>query len=124
MKLDECSLKGSESLLQSAVENVLRNALKYTKPETTVEVALEAQNGNARIVVRDHGGGVPDEQLKNLFRPFYRVGEARDRGSGGTGLGLAITEQAVHAHNGQVAARNVNGGLEVEIKLPLNGGHQ
>lgn len=124
VKLDECSLKGSESLLQSAVENVLRNALKYTKPETTVEVALEAQYGNARIVVRDQGGGVPEEQLKNLFRPFYRVGEARDRGSGGTGLGLAITEQAVHAHDGSVAARNVNGGLEVEIKLPLNGGHQ
>ena len=110
--------------MQSAVENVLRNALKYTKPETTVEVALEATNGNARIVVRDQGGGVPEEQLKNLFRPFYRVGEARDRGSGGTGLGLAITEQAVHAHDGSVAARNVNGGLEVEIKLPLNGGHQ
>ncbi|HMS11416.1 MAG TPA: ATP-binding protein, partial [Pyrinomonadaceae bacterium] len=91
LKLDECNLHGSESLLRSAVENVLRNALKYTHPETTVEVELEAKNGNASIVVRDHGGGVPEEQLKNLFRPFYRVSEARDRGSGGTGLGLAIT---------------------------------
>lgn len=124
VKLDECSLKGSESLLRSAVENVLRNALKYTQPETMVEVELEARNGDAKITIRDHGGGVPEDQLKNLFRPFYRVGEARDRGSGGTGLGLAITEQAVHAHAGTVTARNVNGGLEVEIKLPLNGGHQ
>ena len=114
---EECRTNGSESLIRSAVENVLRNAVRYTREGTDVEVSLQKSNGHAVIRVVDHGGGVPEKELANLFRPFYRVGEARDRGSGGTGLGLAIAEQALLAHRGSITARNTEDGLEVEMKL-------
>jgi len=128
---DKCSINGVEELLRSAVENVVRNAVRYTAEGTAVEVALRKQNGSgdnfAIISVRDRGNGVPDESLERIFRPFYRTEDARDRQSGGgTGLGLAITERAVRMHGGTVQAVNASGGgLSVEMKLllprPTNG---
>ncbi|HQZ81941.1 MAG TPA: ATP-binding protein [Pyrinomonadaceae bacterium] len=114
---DECTIVGNENLLRSAIENVVRNAVKYTDDGTTVRVSVIADNGNAKIQIGDRGGGVPESELTNLFIPFYRLGAARDRKSGGTGLGLAIARRAVMAHKGQISARNVSGGLEVEIVL-------
>lgn len=71
------------------------------------------------ITVRDHGPGVPEESLGEIFRPFYRVEEARDRRKGGTGLGLAIATRAMHLHGGIIIAANApGGGLIVEIRLP------
>ena len=114
---DSCAVMGSENLLRSAVENVLRNAVRYTANRTVVDVSLSKSNGHAVLRVSDHGGGVPEEELTNLFRPFYRVGEARERKTGGIGLGLAIAERAVKAHKGTITARNSNGGLLIEISL-------
>jgi len=116
---DKCSINGVEELLRSAVENVVRNALRYTPEGTAVEVALSRQNGHAVISVRDRGNGVPEEALEKIFRPFYRTEDARDRQSGGgTGLGLAITERAVRMHGGSVQAVNIpGGGLAVEMKF-------
>jgi two-component system sensor histidine kinase CpxA len=114
-RADTCRIVGNDELVISAVENVLRNAVRYTGEGTTVEVSVEGVGGKAVVSVQDQGGGVPPDELKNLFRPFYRVGEARDRGSGGTGLGLAIAEQAIKAHSGRIVARNIAGGLAVEI---------
>ncbi|HMQ04268.1 MAG TPA: ATP-binding protein [Pyrinomonadaceae bacterium] len=114
---DNCRIFASENLIRSAVENVLRNAVRYTKEGTEVTVSLERRNGSAALKVVDQGNGVPESELDKLFRPFYRVGEARDRGSGGTGLGLAIAEQAILAHNGTISARNTGDGLAVEITL-------
>ena len=113
----ECNIVGNEELVGSAIENVLRNAVRYTRDGSSVEVALESKDGFATVSVQDHGGGVPEDELKNLFKPFYRVGEARDRSSGGTGLGLAIAEQAIKVHKGKINARNYNGGLVVEISF-------
>ncbi len=118
----ETKVFGNESLLRSAIENVLRNAVRYTKDETSVEVSLEKKNKNAVITVRDFGAGVPEAELEKLFRPFYRVQAARDRKSGGIGLGLAIAERAVHAHNGTIKAENLKNGLLVKISLPLKEG--
>jgi len=119
---DNCSIKGVEELLRSAVENVVRNAVRYTPEGTAVEVALSRQNGNAVISVRDRGHGVAEESLEKIFQPFYRTEDARDRQSGGgTGLGLAITERAVRMHGGSVQAVNaVDGGLSVEMRLNLS----
>ena len=113
----DCRVLGSENLIRSAVDNILRNAVRYTREGSDVEVSLTNGNGKAVLRVTDHGNGVPEPELKNLFRPFYRVGEARDRGSGGTGLGLAIAEQAILAHNGTIKASNTDDGLMVEITL-------
>ena len=114
---DSCAVMGSESLLRSAIENVLRNAVRYTADRTVVDVALRTNNGSAVLSVADHGGGVPEDELPNLFKPFYRVGEARERKTGGIGLGLAIAERAIKAHRGTITAKNTADGLAVEIVL-------
>ena len=118
-RIENCIVNGNEELLRSAIENVLRNAVRYTADRTSVEVSLETRDGRAVVTVADHGGGVPDDELANLFRPFYRVGEDRTRSTGGTGLGLAIAERAVKAHKGRITAVNYNGGLQVKIELDV-----
>jgi signal transduction histidine kinase len=123
----ECVTTGSTELLRSAIENIVRNAVRYTGEETQVEISLDRASGEdrpyAHIVVRDHGPGVPEEALVELFRPFYRVGHARDRQSGGTGLGLAIAERIIRLHGGTLTASNAReGGLQVEVHLPLEEG--
>jgi two-component system sensor histidine kinase CpxA len=115
---------GNGELLRRALENVVRNAVRYTREGMAVEIALrrfqEQGASQAVISVRDFGPGVPEESLTKLFLPFYRVAEARDRQSGGTGIGLAITDRAVKLHSGTVIARNAaDGGLRVEIRLPV-----
>ena len=113
-------LHGDEQLLRSAVENVVRNALRATPSGGTVEMRAERRGGEIVVSVRDQGPGVPEEELTRIFRPFYRLDASRDRKSGGTGLGLAIAERAVRCHGGTIVARNAPfGGLVVEIALPL-----
>jgi two-component system sensor histidine kinase CpxA len=109
---------GDPELLRRAAENVIRNAVRYTPQGTSVQVALHADDGRARISVRDFGPGVPEEALPQIFNPFYRVESGRDRASGGVGLGLAIAKRAVELHGGTVSARNADPGLLVEITLP------
>jgi two-component system sensor histidine kinase CpxA len=120
----EWEVRGNASLLHSAVENVVRNAIRYTQEGTAVEVELsrEVRAGVSEAVLRvsDSGTGVPADSLEKLFEPFYRIDDARNRLTGGVGLGLAITERAVRFHGGKVAAFNRSGpGLMVEIRLPL-----
>ncbi|MDQ3815636.1 MAG: ATP-binding protein, partial [Armatimonadota bacterium] len=116
----DCTTRGARDLLRSAIENVVRNALRHTPEDTAVEVSLRREEDWAVIAVRDRGPGVPAAELGEIFRPFYRAGGGRDRDSGGAGLGLAITERAVQLHGGSVRARNApDGGLIVEIRLPL-----
>jgi two-component system sensor histidine kinase CpxA len=116
-------VEGDQRLLRSAIENVLRNAVRFTAPGSAVIVNLVQQASNARITIEDSGPGVPEGELQLIFEPFYRVAESRDRDSGGTGLGLAITARIVALHGGKVTASNIsNGGLRVRMDLPLDGG--
>ncbi len=122
---DTCETRGTPQLLRSAVENVVRNAVRYTPEGTTVRISLRCLRAGsaaeAIINVRDEGAGVPEEALKDIFRPFYRMDDSRTRETGGTGLGLAITERAVRLHGGTVKAANVpGGGFVVELRLPVN----
>ena len=122
--LDELPILGDAGLLRSAIENVVRNATRYTREGTTVKIHAEklqrAGRSEAVIQVRDCGPGVPRESLEKIFHPFYRIDDARVRSTGGVGLGLAITDQAVRLHGGAVSASNLpEGGLLVEIRLPL-----
>lgn len=112
---------GNRELLRRAIENVVRNGLRYTSEGTAVEVLLEqGHQSHAVIHVKDRGPGVPEAMLEAIFNPFCRVEEARDRQSGGTGIGLAITAGAVALHGGRVTAINrQEGGLEITIRLPL-----
>ena len=119
----ECIVWGNAELLHSAIENVIRNAIRYTESGTLIEVCLERENTSSgakiRLAIRDYGPGVPESELKNIFQPFYRVAGARDRQSGGTGLGLAIADRVVRIHGGTIRAENaIPRGLRIEIFLP------
>jgi two-component system sensor histidine kinase CpxA len=116
-------VQANAELLHSAIENVMRNAVRYSEGDSPIEVCLRSQefapSPFLRLAIRDHGSGVPESELLNIFQPFYRVAEDRDRLSGGTGLGLAIAERVVRIHGGTIHARNADPhGLEVEILLP------
>jgi two-component system sensor histidine kinase CpxA len=124
---ERCTVIGVRDLLRSAVENVVRNAVWYTREGTAVEISLHSLTNRgatqAIVNVRDHGPGVPEEMLLDLFRPFYRAGEVRERQTGGAGLGLAITERAILLHGGKIKALNApDGGLIVEISIPFGDG--
>jgi two-component system sensor histidine kinase CpxA len=113
-------VKGDAALLRRALDNVLRNALFYTPDHTEVELLIDSDGAWARLVVRDHGPGVPEAALPQLFEPFFRVDQARARNTGGAGLGLAITRRAVELHGGRVRAANAHPhGLAVRIDLPV-----
>src|SRR5262249_46651898 len=112
------TVSGDAELLRRAVENVIRNAIRYAPPQTPVEVNMARNNGHAVVDIRDHGPGVPEESLTHLFDAFYRVESDRNRTSGGIGLGLSIARRAIELHKGNIRARNANPGLEVELELP------
>jgi signal transduction histidine kinase len=112
-------LRGNPELVRRAIENILRNANRYSPDGADIEVAGRRDNDHVVIDVRDRGPGVPDLELERIFDPFYRVSRAREREGGGTGLGLAITAQVLSLHAGQVSASNrPGGGLVVTIRLP------
>ncbi len=114
-------VSGYEELLARALENIIRNGIRYTEDGSQVSVELSCKEGVTLIRIADQGPGVPDEALEKLFEPFYRVADARDRQSGGTGIGMAIAEQAVRLHAGSIRASNLpEGGLLVQISLPRN----
>jgi two-component system OmpR family sensor kinase len=110
---------GNLELLRRALENVLRNAIRYEPEGGSVEVSTRADGSGATIAVRDHGPGVPEPDLERIFEAFYRVAEARERSSGGIGLGLAITARVMALHGGRAKAQNApGGGLLVELHFP------
>jgi len=106
-------------LLQSALENILANALRYAAQAGEIEVALTRVGDEYVIAVTDHGPGVPPALLEQIFEPFVRVDSSRSSRMGGVGLGLAIARRAVEALGGSIGADNrPQGGLEVSIRLP------
>jgi two-component system sensor histidine kinase CpxA len=114
-------VNGDPELLRSAMENVIRNAVRYAPAGS--KVGIEARRADGRhieVIVWDHGPGVPEKDLELIFEPFYRVDAARNRAVGGDGLGLAIAARAVAIHGGTIQARNLGpGGLAVQLSLPV-----
>ncbi len=113
------TIGGDPELLRRAVENVLRNAVRYAPKGATVQAVLTREGQKAVLRIRDHGPGVPEESLGRIFDPFYRVEPDRGRASGGIGLGLSITRRAVELHGGKIRAANANPGLEVTMEIPI-----
>ncbi len=123
------TVKGNASLIYSAIENVVRNAMKYTPADTFVDIYMKMNvqsrvgsgvGNQIQVEVRDYGEGVPEESFSKLFEPFYRVGESRDRQSGGFGLGLSIAARVIRSCGGSIHAENAeDGGLKVMISLPI-----
>jgi two-component system sensor histidine kinase CpxA len=119
---DSCTIESTPELVRSAIENLVRNAVKYTGPQTEVSIRLRhlKEQRRAEILVQDQGPGVPESELTHIFKPFYRIDAARDPHIGGAGLGLAITHRIARLHGGSVTAANRDGGgLEFRLTLPL-----
>jgi signal transduction histidine kinase len=114
------TIRGNVDLLRRAVENVLRNAIKYSDRGSVITLETAAGSGGRSVViaVQDAGTGVPESDLENIFEPFFRSQiHARKEGSG---LGLQIAKRVVESHGGTIMAQNVpTGGLRVNIELPL-----
>lgn len=105
-------------LLARALENPLRNALKYAREFIKVDWYREGREWV--MTIRDDGPGVPVEQQPMLFLPFFRVDDARNAKTGGTGLGLAIAAEAIQRHGGTIKASNNHPtGLVITIRLPM-----
>ena len=116
---NELQLNGNFRLLESAIENIVTNALKYTKDKIELHIFIQEEEF-LRIRIDDNGSGVHSDEFKKIFKPFYRVDETRTRTTGGTGLGLAIVSNVIHEHQGKVwAEKSPLGGLAVTIRLPL-----
>jgi len=117
-------ITGNRELLYRAIENVVRNAVRYTEQGSAVEIRLRASEANghrtAVLEVSDHGPGIPEDEISDIFRPFYRVDRARSTETGGFGVGLAIAERAVKLHGGELHAENrPSGGAMIRMSFPL-----
>lgn len=114
---DEYIVKGNAEILRRAVENVLRNAVRFSSHGQRVSVQLDKVDSYLDITITDQGPGVEESKLSSIFDPFVRVNSPRN--GKGYGLGLAIARKAVLAHGGQVEARNgAAGGLIIRIRIP------
>jgi signal transduction histidine kinase len=113
------TVQADKELLRRAVENLLRNAIRYSPAGKSIEVHVSGSASSASISVRDYGPGVPTSALSHIFDPFFRVDNSRDMATGGIGLGLSITQRAIHLHHGQIRAENADPGLRVCMELPL-----
>jgi two-component system sensor histidine kinase CpxA len=110
------------NLLRRAIDNTLRNAIRYAPPGTQIELncLVDLIRREVTIEILDCGPGVPEAMLTDIFTPFFRTAPGREANSGGTGLGLAIASEAVRLHDGTITAHNrAAGGFRVTIRLPL-----
>ncbi|HGO5855019.1 TPA: envelope stress sensor histidine kinase CpxA [Mannheimia haemolytica] len=112
------TVNGSQESLSSALENLVRNAQKYTN--NMISISMDIENEHLILTVEDNGAGVPESEYENILKPFYRVDEARTRETGGTGLGLSIVHNAVQQHQGSIhIGKSEIGGLKVNLAIPL-----
>ena len=122
---EQLEIIGRRELIYRAVENVVRNAIRFTEEGTAVEIRTASlQDGTrklASVEVSDRGPGIPEAEIESIFRPFYKVDQARSpQQKGGFGVGLAIAERSVKLHKGEVRAFNrASGGLTIEMRFPL-----
>ncbi len=120
----ECNVEGRRELIYRAIENVIRNAIRYTAEGSEVEIQLHRTSDSSEVFavleISDRGPGIPEEELDSIFRPFYRVDQARSTNTGGVGVGLAIADRAVKLHGGRIRAFNrEGGGITVQMRFRM-----
>jgi len=113
-----CEVEAGRLAVRQIVSNLIQNAQRYGGG-TPIELVLECAEKQARVIVRDAGKGIPDDQLERVFRPFYRLEASRSQATGGTGLGLAIVRQLAESNGWKVRLKNrAAGGLEAVLEMP------
>ena len=114
---ENIELQGRPTALRRSFENIIQNGLTYGN-----KVYVDLQKGNKRVVVviEDDGPGIPEDQFKNVFKPFFRLDKSRSLNQSGVGLGLAIVEDIINAHGGAIQlGKSKDGGLQVRVTLPF-----
>ena len=115
-----CNITGDKVMLQMAVNNLLENAVKYTRIDRPITVTLRTKQNNAILQIIDQGDGIADIEKKKIFNKFYRIGNEESRKSKGTGLGLYLTNKIVLQHKGRITIKdNTPSGAIFEISLPM-----
>jgi signal transduction histidine kinase len=122
--IDDSSILADAELLGRAIENIVRNAIRYSPAGASVELDVdshkEQKQPSAILRIMDRGPGVPKDMRETIFRPFVRVDSSRSGSTGGFGVGLAIAERAIHLHGGTIVAEpRPGGGLIVEVRIPI-----
>lgn len=116
----ECNVFGDKVMLQMAINNLLENAVKYTRADRPITITLHAKQNNAILEIKDQGDGIADSEKKKIFNKFYRIGNEESRKAKGTGLGLYLTNKIVLQHKGRIIVKdNTPSGAIFEICLPL-----
>lgn len=119
-RMNTCQVVIDKKLFNSAISNIINNAIKYSPEQEQVTVELKQHSDEVSVIITDNGDGIPISELEHIFIPFYRINQPREHNIKGTGLGLAIAKQAIDLHHGEIIASNAQqGGLMVEIKLPI-----
>jgi signal transduction histidine kinase len=113
-------IDGDDLRLEQVLQNLIQNAIKYSPPGAPVAVRIERQGAFASVAVVDHGIGIPEAALAQLFQRFYRAPNVDERQISGMGIGLFVVKEIVLLHNGTVAVESVEGqGSTFTIRLPL-----
>lgn len=114
-----CHAEVCYPLLRSAIENIIRNALRYTPEDHPILVTVQPTEEAIQINIEDSGPGIPEEKVSQVFDPFFRVDDSRTQNTGGFGLGLAIAKRAILLHKGDIYAKNLpQRGLSVRLAFP------
>lgn len=109
---------GNTLLLERMIGNILSNSIFYSPKNSVIKVDAKLEGEEIQVAIRDYGPGVPEDQLEEIFRAFYRVDNSRDRASGNVGLGLALAREVALQHGGNIVASNAHPGLCATVTLP------
>lgn len=113
------AVRGEETLLSKAIDNLVDNAIKFTPPDGKIDIRVHSENGSVMVEVSDTGIGIPQEQQDHIFERFYQVDGSSTRSFGGTGLGLALVKEIVELHGGQISVGSQpEKGTTFKINLP------
>jgi two-component system, OmpR family, sensor histidine kinase CpxA len=123
-KRGDCFVYGDAELIRSAVENVVRNAIRYSPHGSIIEITVSPEKPReaeyARIRICDQGPGVPESELNEILKPFVRIDKSRRNSTGGFGVGLSIAKRVVELHGGEIQLHNgAHSGLVVDLLFPF-----
>lgn len=119
LNVDEnLTLYGDPDKLARAINNILKNAAAYSKPDTEIMISAEEENGRIRIFLENQGDTIPKDKLTSIFEKFYRLDESRASNTGGAGLGLSIAREIITLHGGTITAESENDTIVFIITMP------
>ena len=116
MIINETISSGRPAQIRRCIVNIIENAKRYAN---FVNISLDRKNEDVVIIIEDDGQGVPRENYKDIFRPFFTLDKSRNKSVGGSGLGMSISRDIVRSHGGDINLdKSTLGGLKVIINLP------